>query len=59
MKQLDIDVSPPAFVWTPYFTLTLWRVTLTVVAKSDTLRHTKKPTGDQLSKETGGLAERV
>ena len=23
MKQLDVDVSPPAFVWTPYLTLTL------------------------------------
>ncbi len=23
MKQLDVDVSPPAFVWTPYLALTL------------------------------------
>ncbi len=23
MKQLDVDVSPPAFVWNPYLTLTL------------------------------------
>ncbi len=23
MKQLDIDVSPPAFIWVPYLTLTL------------------------------------
>ncbi len=22
MKQLDVDVSPPAFVWNPYLTLT-------------------------------------
>ncbi len=21
MKQLDVDVSPPAFVWKPYLTL--------------------------------------
>ena len=23
MKQLDVDVSSPAFVWDPYFTMTL------------------------------------
>ena len=40
MKQLDVDVNPPAFVWDPYFIMTL--VTLDLDPVTLTLLNTLK-----------------